>query len=331
MATITPRGNTYVLNWSEMVNGKSKQFRKSLGRISKKEAEVELAAKVIELAGGAPLSGLAPIFAVYIKVYVNWHKHEFPDSHARTEQIINQHLMPIFGDRILTSITSDDADQYKWQRAKKVADSTVNKELRVLQAVFNRAVETGVIQRNPIKASKSIREHDSAPPVFYSSEELEGLYVVDPIHWATWKFMANTGLRRSEMLNLEKRYVLPGRVRVVSKRDARTKSGKWRDVPLSPGAQEAVDYLLKTTEGKFVVPRVAKQSLSRAFSKAAKRAGLEGSLHSLRHTFCSQLVMQGVSLRTVQVLAGHASFSTTEKYAHLAPDYLENSVSGLNL
>ncbi|MGB1305909.1 hypothetical protein [Pseudoalteromonas marina] len=40
---------------------------------------------------------------------------------------------------------------------------------------------------------------------------------------------------------------------------------------------------------------------------------------------------RGVPLRTVQVLAGHASVATTERYAHLAPGYLRNSVAGLNL
>jgi hypothetical protein len=52
-----------------------------------------------------------------------------------------------------------------------------------------------------------------------------------------------------------------------------------------------------------------------------KRAGLRAmTWHVCRHTFCSHLVMRGVPLRVVQVLAGHTSYKTTERYAHLTPE-----------
>ena len=79
------------------------------------------------------------------------------------------------------------------------------------------------------------------------------------------------------------------------------------------------------------VPPIRPESLSRAFLHDAARANLDGSLHTLRHTFISHLVMQGVPLRTVQVIAGHAHFTTTERYAHLAPGYLKNVTAGMRL
>jgi site-specific recombinase XerD len=56
-----------------------------------------------------------------------------------------------------------------------------------------------------------------------------------------------------------------------------------------------------------------------------------GSLHSLRHSFCSHLVMSGVDLTTVQRLAGHSTSKVTEQYAHLAPSHLEQSTNRLDL
>lgn len=52
--------------------------------------------------------------------------------------------------------------------------------------------------------------------------------------------------------------------------------------------------------------------------------------HDLRHTFCSRLVMRGVPLRTVQILAGHKTITVTERYAHLAPEHLQEAVAMLD-
>lgn len=57
-------------------------------------------------------------------------------------------------------------------------------------------------------------------------------------------------------------------------------------------------------------------------------AGIENlHWHDLRHTFASRLVMKGVYLFTVNKLMGHHSLEMTERYAHLAPDFLKNAVN----
>lgn len=101
-------------------------------------------------------------------------------------------------------------------------------------------------------------------------------------------------------------------------------------VPLNGAAQAAVEALKNDT--KFVLPRMNARSLARCFKLDAKRAGIVGgSVHSLRHTFCSQLVMAGKPMRAIQVLAGHASVKTTERYASLAPDWLSGVVEAVEL
>ena len=50
------------------------------------------------------------------------------------------------------------------------------------------------------------------------------------------------------------------------------------------------------------------------------------TLHTLRHTFASQMVMAGVPLRVVQELMEHQSFQTTLQYAHLQEDHAMNHV-----
>ncbi len=147
-----------------------------------------------------------------------------------------------------------------------------------------------------------------------------------------WRLLANTGLRRTEAQQLRWSDVKADNIEVVSRAGARTKSGKSRTIPLSGGAVAALDALREQTgDSDYVLPPMAQQSLSRRFAKAARRAQLGGSLHSLRHTFAANMVSVGVPLLSVQQLCGHANISTTERYAHLSPAALRSAVSVLNL
>ena len=49
-------------------------------------------------------------------------------------------------------------------------------------------------------------------------------------------------------------------------------------------------------------------------------------VHILRHTFCSHLVMRGAAMRTVQELVGHQDLAMTQRYAHLSPAALIETV-----
>ena len=60
---------------------------------------------------------------------------------------------------------------------------------------------------------------------------------------------------------------------------------------------------------------------------AVAKAGLQNvTLHTLRHTFASQLAIAGVPLRYVQELMGHQSFQTTLQYAHLSEEHVKKQV-----
>jgi site-specific recombinase XerD len=65
--------------------------------------------------------------------------------------------------------------------------------------------------------------------------------------------------------------------------------------------------------------------------RIGQEAGIKDltTLHSLRHTFASQLVMKGVDLATLKALPGHSDIQTTMIYAHLAPIHLAGAVEKL--
>lgn len=341
MATVNKRGKSWVLNWSEG----GRQYRKSLGPITHSEAERARKIKEAELAAGIQIFSVAPLFADYADEYLEWYEAEFPASYPRIEQIVRCHLKPAFGVFALDQIDPLMVERYKADRLRsvrvvgaktktprkvKTKTGTVIKELRALHAMLNRAVEWRIIERHPFPSVKDPKTTDSKPPRFYTREELAALYAgSNGAHRWIWQLMANTGVRRGEALLLRKEWDLGDRLRILSLDEARTKSGRWREVPISPGAREALDQL-GAVDG-YIVPRMVPRSLSRAFTTCAKRAQLDGSIHCLRHTFCSHLVMQGVPLRTVQILAGHSTIRVTEQYAHLAPDHLAGVMAGFHL
>ena len=332
------RGASWYITWVEG----SRQVRQCLGRVTEAEAETarvarEQAREHVALAG--------PQFLSYAILYGQWSSREYPDSYYRVEQVLRQHLIPFFKRRPLLTLTVGLVDDYKRQRvADGAAAGTIIKELRTLKAMLNHATQTGVITHNPIQYAKAPRDLASKPPRWYTKEELTRIYGQElqipketteedaDLHrqyrW-TWQLLANSGLRRGEAIQLQWRDVGRDELRIVSEPGARTKSGKWRVIPVTHGAEEALAELRQPRE--FVLPQVTPFSLTRAFSRTLSRAELSGSVHALRHTFCSQLVQAGIPLRTVQVLAGHSSVRITEKYAHLAPSSLRDAIVGLSL
>lgn len=321
MATIYKRGASWYLNDAEA----TPRLRRSLGRITEAEAQEELRRHERGLAGQQTPAG--PLFALWAAQYAEWHATEYPDSYFRVEQILRQYLIPHFGQIPVGAIVKRDVEAYKLTR--KAAAATVAKELRTLQACINKAVEWDIIPVNRARGVKPPRNVESRPPRWYTVEELQRIYAADPLHIHWWRLLANTGLRRGEAQALRWENVGEEAITVVSETEARTKSARWRLVPITPGARLALEGL--KGGGRYVLPRVEAPSMSRAFAKALARLKLDGNLHCLRHTYCSHLVMGGVDLRTVQVLAGHSTIKITERYAHLAPGHLQAASSRLCL
>lgn len=322
MPTLYQRNGMWYLNWREG----GRRFRRSLGAIGEHDAETVRQAKALELRTGQRYLSDSLAFRDFAVTYLGWHLSEYPDSNDRTTYILDS-VFQRFHDRPLDGISTFDIEQWKVERLTQVAKQTVLKELRTLSAMYEKAVLWGAVQANPIKAVTKPKAKSGKPPAWYDKAQLQALYRVSAERADWWRFIANTGLRRSEAIHAHRDHIKGGVLYVLSEEGRRTKSGKWRQIPLSTGALQALGGL----GGDFLLPPMDKRSLTRLFRQDARKAALSGTLHALRHTFGAHLASSGVPLRDIQALMGHATIRTTEIYAHLAPENLGAAVTRLAL
>ena len=105
-----------------------------------------------------------------------------------------------------------------------------------------------------------------------------------------------------------------------------TKSGRPRYVPLSDYAIEHLSTLVRLFDCPYVFVNLATGDRWRdpraPFEAGKKKARLPWvGFHDLRRYRATQWVRQGVDLKTVQELLGHADIQTTMRYTHFAPDH----------
>ncbi len=68
--------------------------------------------------------------------------------------------------------------------------------------------------------------------------------------------------------------------------------------------------------------KLSRKTVWRSFKRLAALAGLDGTAHTLRHSFATHLLSGGADLRSVQELLGHADIATTQIYTHVSQDAL---------
>jgi len=158
----------------------------------------------------------------------------------------------------------------------------------------------------------------------------------------------NIGTRISELLALNVgdvwQYGKP--VAILELRKAITKEKKTRQIPLNDQAREVIAELIewKESQGESLFPnaplftsrkgnkRLSRFQVHRILKDSFQSSECSGkvSTHSLRKSFAKALLVSGNNLRAIQVLLGHTSLATTEKYLAVSPDELSQAVNSLS-
>ncbi|MDT8391845.1 MAG: integron integrase, partial [Lentisphaeria bacterium] len=89
---------------------------------------------------------------------------------------------------------------------------------------------------------------------------------------------------------------------------------------------------LDPRSGKYRRHHIGGQAIQRAVKKAVEAAGIDkpASVHTLRHSFATHLLLQGTNIRQVQDYLGHANLETTMIYTHVARELMPHADSPLD-
>ncbi|MGA1635205.1 MAG: tyrosine-type recombinase/integrase [Gemmobacter sp.] len=252
------------------------------------------------------------------------------------------HLRRLLGSRHIDEISHLDTEALvRAKRAEGLSAGSVNRIMAVLSAILTQARKQR-IARVPSRQDLNIEALPDPPRIerrLTADETRRLLGALGRSRNAMLpmivSFLLLTGARRHEaMMATWDQIDTETRIWTIPV----TKAGKPRKVVLS----DATLALLGRVEAEHrrrldgerlehVFPNFATgkpyRSIFHPWRHARAAAGLsEVRLHDLRHSFASALVNHGVPIYEVQALLGHASIRTTQRYAHLAPERLHQSV-----
>lgn len=155
---------------------------------------------------------------------------------------------------------------------------------------------------------------------------------------ALLELLYSTGLRVSEACALDTTDIDRSRYGTSIVLVRRGKGGKSREVPLGGAAERALDAYLPARrelvasgggdDGALFVNAAGERLTPRSVQRMVKRWTIAGGVHAnatphgLRHSFATHLLDEGVDLRSIQELLGHASLSSTQIYTKVSLDHL---------
>jgi integrase len=226
-----------------------------------------------------------------------------------------------FGSRPATEITPQEITRWLSDHCRTPA--TANRFKSFFSLCYRLGMENGKVPSNPARLVKTRRE-DNARLRFLSREEYDRLLGVvrrgHPRQTPAFIVSIYTGMRWSEQFNLTWCQV---DLKRHSIRLTETKNGTARSVPLNSVALAALEEQRSLVDHKPEDPVFpeAGDYCRFWFEPSIAEAKIDNyTWHNNRHTFCSWLAMAGVSLKEIQVLAGHKTITMSARYAHLSPD-----------
>lgn len=222
--------------------------------------------------------------------------------------------------------------RYNTHLGKSYKPASIARKITALKGFLDYLTENGLLTQ-----TLTVEDHTKKPdrlPNVLTLEQMNAMIAAVPTRnlagkrdRAILELLYATGMRVSELtaLTLDRYYPDEQFVRVIGK------GSKERLVPFGRCARDAVDRYLSARAAAHVQPsdyvflsshqkKMSRQAVWKIVKKYARAAGIpfEVTPHTIRHTFATHLLENGVDLRAIQDMLGHADIGTTQIYVHLA-------------
>lgn len=289
--------------------------------------------------------------------------------------IINNHLIPSFGAANMKDIKAIHIDQYINKKRKKgrlngsggLSERTLLHHFRLISKILYQAQKWDIIEVNPI-----VKAEAPSPPKkeakAYTKEQLKSLLEISK-KTDTWSYRfilidSHTGLRISEMLGLQRKYINLDKKQLSVREVLVKKSGKgaiFKSIPKTDSSWRTIslpDKLISVFENIFEEQDKRKKSfgdsyykerdlifckdnghyyypttINRKINKIKEKAKIkdkELNIHSMRHTHATMLMELGWPDRAIQERLGHYSSEITKDiYSHVSVDFENKLVDKL--
>ncbi len=237
-------------------------------------------------------------------------------------------------------------NRYRNEQGESLSILTQNYHLIALRGFLEFLIRRDIktLSPNTITLPKTHRKQVT----FLHYDEIQKLFeVIDTSNEAGLRDRAilemlfSSGLRVSELVSLNKDHVNTGRKEFT----IRGKGNKDRPAFISDAAANAIDEYLEARKDSlpplFIsysrnpgnpdnsgdYRRLTPRSIQRTINKYARLAGITKhvSPHTMRHSFATDLLMNGADLRSVQTMLGHQNISTTQVYTHVTDEHLREA------
>lgn len=298
-----------------------------------------------------------------------WARTNRKTGHEMTVRI--KKCFPELLDKQLTEISAWQIEKWRVaKRSREITPQTINKDVACLSSALTRAVDWGIIDKQPLRTLKPLKCDRSSYVRYLSEEEEQRLRaaldereqqlrekresfnmwlksrsrdVFPPRSGAFADYLKpmvllsmNTGLRRGEVFGLRWGDV-DLRLAILTVRGENAKNSKTRHVPLNREALGVLQFWKDkspSASSEFVFPNFNGERFDNnksSWKTVLSIAKIESfRWHDLRHHFASSLVMSGVDLNTVRELLGHADIEMTLRYSHLSPQIKAAAVARLD-
>jgi len=266
--------------------------------------------------------------------YFAFLKREGNSNADKEHRRYNNHIKQSLGGKDISLITPDDINNIKFKKIKTLAPKTVDHILDLVGVIFNHAIKCDRYKGvNPVNSILVKRyKVDNTRERFLTKEEVDELLKAienEPILNLFVRFSLSLGGRLNSILDIQRKDIQERRVLLKDHKNNSTFAGR-----LSTHLLPDLTFLETLSPNDYVIgfngQRISDKYIQSHLSKVLNdlfNQGLDKSdrkhrvvVHTLRHTFASNLAINGVPIFTIKKLINHKDIRMTMRYAKLSPE-----------